>query len=99
MAAIGLEHVKKAVMKAQPPMQNLRAFVWLLVAWLPGAVVFGAEPPANFVTNPGFETGTTPWLARGPASLLVNAPGHTGGSSALLTSRGSTSSAVAQSGS
>lgn len=51
----------------------------LLLATLAGA----AEPPANLVTNPGFESGTAPWVARGPATLLDSTQAQTGAGGGL----------------
>ena len=56
-----------------------------------------AEPPANVVTNPGFESGAAPWVARGAASLLVSAQAHTGTGSAWVTNRTAGWNGVAQS--
>ncbi len=65
----------------------------LLVPTLAGA----AEPPANLVTNPGFESGAAPWVARGPATLLVNTQAQTGAGAAWITNRSATWQGVAQS--
>lgn len=56
-----------------------------------------AEPPANLVTNPGFEQGAAPWVARGPATLLVSTQAHTGAGAAWVTNRTATWQGVAQS--
>src|SRR6188474_2172634 len=80
-------------------MPYLRPFAWFLVALFQGVVlvVFGAEPPANFVINPGFEAGTSPWMARGSGNLLLYATPHTGVNAALIANRTGPSSGVAQS--
>ena len=56
-----------------------------------------AEPPANLVTNPGFESGAAPWVARGAASLLVSTQSHTGAGAAWITNRTASWNGVAQS--
>ena len=61
------------------------------------ATIFAADPPANFVINPGFESGATPWVARGPVSLLVSTQAHTGAGAAWVTNRTATWQGVAQS--
>ena len=69
-----------------------------IVALLTGiATIFAADPPANFVINPGFESGATPWVARGPVSLLVSTQVHTGAGAAWVTNRTVTWQGVAQS--
>src|SRR6185436_13049644 len=74
-------------------------FGWFLVLLLPcvSSFVLAAEPPANFVVNPGFESGIAPWMARGSGNLLLSTPAHTGASAALITNRAEASSGVAQS--
>ena len=59
--------------------------------------LLGAEPPANLVTNPGFESGEAPWVARGPVSLLVSTQSQTGAGAAWVTNRSATWQGVAQS--
>src|SRR3954462_13918799 len=79
-------------------MRCLRSSALFVVLLLQGgAFLWAAEPPANFVTNPGFEAGNSPWMARGSASLLVSTTAQTGVSAAFITNRSSTSSGVAQS--
>ncbi len=58
---------------------------------------FSAEPPANLVANPGFESGAAPWVARGPATLLVSTQAHTGAGAAWVTNRTASWNGVAQS--
>ena len=70
--------------------------VFVLVLILP-AMAGAAEPPANLVTNPGFESGVVPWVARGAASLLVSTQAHTGTGAAWVTNRTANWQGVAQS--
>ncbi len=71
----------------------------LFTAWgfLATIACTAAEPPANVVTNPGFESGAAPWVARGAASLVVSAPAHTGTGAAWVTNRTADWNGVAQS--
>jgi endo-1,4-beta-xylanase len=52
-----------------------------------GAVGFAAEAPANFVVNPGFESGVTPWTPRGSESLLISTQAQTGAGAVWVTNR------------
>ncbi len=77
---------------------------YLRQAWLPVALAeilvagaLAAEPPANVVANPGFESGAAPWAPRGPVTLLVGTPSQTGAGAAWVTNRTATWQGVAQS--
>ena len=58
---------------------------------------FAADPPANLVVNPGFESGLTPWTSRGSESVLIATPSHTGAGAAWATNRTAAWQGVAQS--
>lgn len=59
-----------------------------LAAGLAGlTTVRAADPPANLVANPGFESGAAPWVTRGTERLVVSAPARTGAGAAWITNR------------
>lgn len=80
-------------------MSNLswRLLLLLALTLLRPVSAQAAEPPANLVTNPGFEQGAAPWAARGPATLLVSTQAHTGAGAGWVTNRTATWQGVAQS--
>ena len=55
------------------------------------------DAPANLLINPGFESGVTPWVPRGPESLAISTTAHTGAGAVLVTNRTATWQGAAQS--
>lgn len=74
-----------------------RLFASVLLGAACSAVLHAADPPANLVSNPGFESGTSSWRARGSESLVVSTQAHTGAGAMLVTNRSATWQGPAQS--
>jgi endo-1,4-beta-xylanase len=69
----------------------------MAVIALAASLAAAAEPAANLVENPGFESGVSPWVPRGAVSLQAGATAQAGASAAWVAGRTATWQGVAQS--